>query len=831
VGALVTALATILAARLQLRTSLIELLPTRDPAVADLERTRTRMPDLQPLLIGIRSPDRAANVRYADALTRHLRALAPDVCALALDDLGALKDFVRANRWLYLPEADLVDVRDRLRAAMARRKNPLIVDLSDEGDGGTAEQVLEEKLKKLGSRGGALEARFPDGHFVRGDYAWVVALPGGAALSEKAGETLIGAVRAFVASTPPGAFHPRMQVVPAGPVMSTLRNREAVEHDVVSVTVVCVLIIGLSIGLFFRSVRVLPLVVAPAALGTLLALAAAALAFGYLSSSTAFLGSIILGNGINPAIILVAEYRQQRAGRSGAEPATDALARAIDRVWRSTLAAALCASAAYACLMLTSFRGFFQFGLMGAVGSLGSWAATFLVLPALLARFARGGWAARRAPARLPALDGVVRRHHGLVLGGSLLLTLTAGLGLRHFAGAPFEYDFRKLNAPPESGETYREFEDSVKGMFGRWHTPTVILADRAEQAEPLRRAIRARDDARRPIIGAVVTLADLLPGSPDEQVRKLAVLADLRRLGGDPSLALAAPERRRLIHDNLPPADLRPLTAADLPALALRPFTERDGTVGRVVLVYPSENASMWNGHDLLATSAILQDVALPDGTVIRSSGAPMVFGAMLRSVLRDGPRATALALAAVLLVVSLVVRPARLALLAALAMLAGVVWMLGAAGLAGVRITFLNFIALPITFGIGIEYAVNVAGRLGRGREPVEPGASPARRAPSTSSAVVLCSWTTIVGYGSLLAARSQALRGFGAMAILGEIACLLAAVVTLPAALAWMAARRAHAPEVRGAASGAAQPQSSLMVRSTAVPAAAGVPPDGF
>ena len=45
-----------------------------------------------------------------------------------------------------------------------------------------------------------------------------------------------------------------------------------------------------------------------------------------------------------------------------------------------------------------------------------------------------------------------------------------------------------------------------------------------------------------------------------------------------------------------------------------------------------------------------------------------------------------------------------------------------------------------------------------------------------------------TTIVGYGSLLAAHSRALRGFGALAILGEVACLLSAVLVLPALFAW-------------------------------------------
>ena len=81
----------------------------------------------------------------------------------------------------------------------------------------------------------------------------------------------------------------------------------------------------------------------------------------------------------------------------------------------------------------------------------------------------------------------------------------------------------------------------------------------------------------------------------------------------------------------------------------------------------------------------------------------------------------------------------------------------------------TFLNFIALPITFGIGAEYALNVITRYREEQDIVQA-------VVSTGAAVALCSWTTIVGYGSLLAARNQALQGFGLMAILGEVACLL-------------------------------------------------------
>jgi predicted RND superfamily exporter protein len=107
----------------------------------------------------------------------------------------------------------------------------------------------------------------------------------------------------------------------------------------------------------------------------------------------------------------------------------------------------------------------------------------------------------------------------------------------------------------------------------------------------------------------------------------------------------------------------------------------------------------------------------------------------------------------------------------------------MLGTAAWLGVRTNFLNFIALPITFGIGVDYGINIYLRYrleGRGRV--------GRAVRATGGAVALCSLTTIIGYAALLVADNQALRSFGEMAILGEVACLSAAIVGMPAFLVW-------------------------------------------
>jgi uncharacterized protein len=227
--------------------------------------------------------------------------------------------------------------------------------------------------------------------------------------------------------------------------------------------------------------------------------------------------------------------------------------------------------------------------------------------------------------------------------------------------------------------------------------------------------------------------------------------------------------------------ANARPAFVHPCPEkLARRPFTEIDGAIGRVVLVYPVENGwSVWNGRDLLRIQSVLQRVDLPDGKSVDTAGAAVIFGSMIRSVIHDGPLATGASILAVMLILFAALKPWRWALLALASLAIGVAWMVGAPGWDGVRVTFLNFIALPITFGIGVEYAVNVTARY---RERLDVGDA----ISSAGGAVAMFSWTTIVGYGSLLAAQNQALQGFGSMAILGEVACLVAAVVALPSLL---------------------------------------------
>jgi predicted RND superfamily exporter protein len=770
--------AAALASRLELRTAFHELLPSNDPGVVALMRTQNRIPDLSLLLIGVRSPDRNANLRYAETLTQKLRSLPPSVVTLATYEVKDLKRFFEHNKWLYVSEQDLESIRDRLRREITKRKNPLLVDLSEDDE--SVEQMRDRLTKK-----DMLGGRFRDGVFSEadGNTVWIAALPPGGIFGEHTGADLYHAAMRLVDETDPTPFNPQMTVAVTGPVATAVVARQAVERDILWVTITCALVVALSIFLYFRRLRSVPLIGIPAVVGTVMAFAVAKLAFGYVNSSTAFLGSIILGNGINYAIILLARYQEERAAGVGA---SEALERAVGGVAVGTGVAAICASAAYATLTLTSFRGFFQFGVMGACGVLFCWIATFTVMPALFFLLdRRAPVVAGGAPASLGAVGRLVQRRAPLILTLSVAATILSSRGIIHFTQAPFEYDFRKLNVRTSPNEKNAQFSEDQDKLFGRWPQPYIVLADRPEDVEPIRQAIRKQDAAHpgKPLIGHIVTLHDVLPGLPVAQQQKLALINQIRKLVHDPALESASDADRKKIQSIDPPEDLRVVSIDDLPPLARRPFTERDGTVGRVILVYfVEEGVSVWNGRDLIKIAAVLQEIHLPDGRTLMTSGSAVVFSAMIRSILRDGRIATAASLVVVLLLAFLFMRPVSSAAMATGSLLVGVLWMIGAAGWAEVKITFLNFIALPITFGIGAEYALNVVSRYQQGKDMV-------KAVSSTGSAVALCSWTTIVGYGSLLAARNRALQGFGAMAILGEVACLTAAIVGLPSLVLWL------------------------------------------
>jgi len=102
------------------------------------------------------------------------------------------------------------------------------------------------------------------------------------------------------------------------------------------------------------------------------------------------------------------------------------------------------------------------------------------------------------------------------------------------------------------------------------------------------------------------------------------------------------------------------------------------------------------------------------------------------------------------------------------------------GVAALLDYKINFFNFIVYPITFGIAVDYGANVAARVR------ERDGDALLALAEVGGAVALCSFTSIIGYASLLVSINRALRSFGHYGMIGELTSIVSALVLLPALL---------------------------------------------
>jgi hypothetical protein len=319
---------------------------------------------------------------------------------------------------------------------------------------------------------------------------------------------------------------------------------------------------------------------------------------------------------------------------------------------------------------------------------------------------------------------------------------------------------------------------------FGRGYAGrTFIAAERADQVPQIVAALQARDagvpESQR-TIGSIASILDVVP--PDQD-RKLALLADLRTLLDDPALAALDDKERAELAELRPPADLHAITFAMLPpSLRDKPeITEADGRVGMMISIGSADRIDEWNGHDLMTFASAVRRLDLGNGDTVTTSGASVIFADIIDAIRRDGPIVTIVATIGLVIMVVLLVGWNRRAAAVLVATASGSLLMVATCALCGLKVNFLDFVALPITLGLGIDYAINVAHRHDHEDVP-----DPITTLRTSGSAVFVCSLTTMIGYGSLLVSENLAIRGFGAASLIGEVACVTTALVLVPALL---------------------------------------------
>lgn len=767
-----------------LRTDIEELLPTTARSVIDLGEVTKRLQSIDNLAILIFSKDGKATRKFVDDAVVRLARIPNALSAGVEYKIQKELEFFKKRRALYVELGDLIHIRDFIRERIDYEKqlyNPLNIFAERE----LHEPILDVPalMNKYAAKTASYD-RFPDGYYATPDGTKRVILVNLSGKGSGIGTmlSLKKAVETEIAALNPTSYASDIEIKYSGGVQNTIEEHEALIEDLGLSTVIVLVLTVVAMLAFFRSIRGTVALLTSLLMGTFWCFGVSYFAVGYLNANSAFLGSIIIGNGINFGIILLARYIEERRKNRGHVRATyEAMVHTATATWTAALAAGL----SYGSLMLTGFRGFNQFGIIGLIGMVLCWISAFTVLPALLTLFDRFKpliTPSRKKPKQRIASGTaqLVKTYPKLIWASFFVFTLASLAMFVRLSPDVIETNLSKLRNKKSMTEGSGYLSKYVDEIFQRYLSPMVILPKKTEDTEAIAAAVRAakEKEGSHSLIHSVQTMADFIP---KQQVEKQLLLKQIQRELTPRVMARLSPEKKKFALEFLTPEAFEPVTRESLPALIRTKFTEKDGSVGKLVLVEPPLSSDTWNRdkliqfiHDLrYAADSITPGTAVAGGLAITSD--------MVEAVTRDGPRATLFAfLSVILLVVTLFRHPKTIGLIL-FALTLGVIWLLGIVLGFGIKINFLNFIALPITFGIGVDYGVNIFQRY---RE--EGGGNIVDVIRQTGGAVALCSLTTTIGYGSLLIAGNQAFVSFGLLSVLGEVTCLLAAVIALPAFL---------------------------------------------
>jgi predicted RND superfamily exporter protein len=788
-----------------LRSDLEELLPRDSPSVVAIDEIRQRAGGHQYLGVvvdaGSTQNIRAAE-RFLDDLAARVRSYPANLVASVRTGNQEERAFADEYGPLYMDVADLRLVRDRIAARrdydVARATGAALDD--DPPPPLDFADVQSKYDPTAKGRGVSRGDRYTD----EAKHLSVLLIElGGDSTGVSDARALYDRVQADVAGLG-GANHyaPGMRLGYAGDAATVVEELSALVSDLSLSSVLVLIAVMGAIALHYRWWRSLLIVVPPLLIATVYSFGAASLPPFYVTavnSNTAFLGSIIVGNGINFGLILLGRYVEER--RLGADVRAS-LERAVASSRGGTLAAAAAAGVSYAALALTQFRGFRQFGFIGGLGMLFAWVLAFVLMPSLIARLdtseatrpkagperARFSFWIAQAVARAPQLVAVV----------TLAVSVVAAVQVTRFRASDIESDFSKLRRRDTdvSGEGY--WGQKMNDVLGEYLTPFAFMTDTEEQAGAVAKRLR-QELARPPFAGRIASVRTIADVLPSEQPAKIQLVGEIEEELTPRLRAALDPRQREYVERLLGAAPLQPLTLERLPRSFTLGLRERDGRVGRLVLIYPELNAGWWDANQMrdfvAALRGVARDAVASTERPPRLAGSVALSSDIVEAIRRDGPLASGAAFLGVVGITLLLLGWRRATAYVVGSLCLGVVLLTGASRLFGIHVNFANFIAFPITFGIGVDYAVNVVSRYEQ-----EGSVDILAAVRSTGAAVALCSLTTIIGYSSLLMAENRALFLFGLLAVLGEVACLSVALLGLPSLLvltARVAATRATAP----------------------------------
>ncbi|MEE2643808.1 MAG: MMPL family transporter, partial [Myxococcota bacterium] len=487
------------------------LLPDQAPEILRLDAIDARIGNQSDLILSIEGPEPEVNKRFGAELARRLEA---EKEALSLRSVTFRRDtsFFDQNAMLYLSLQELMDLRDDVREKIqeaVRREMDLGLEEKSSVEGSEAGEAETGSLEddsmsraKIRTRA-RLDKQLRE--YLEADEGRILLLkarPRAASSDLSYAKRLTARVESLIRELDPTSYHPALSVAIKGAFAENTARARSMRSAVLDGTLTCLVILLLSIALYFRSPRAILWILAPLLLSVIAALAFAQQSYGHLNLVSAFIFAILLGLGIDFGVHILSRYREARGGGLEVE---EALALTLGTTGVSTAAGALSTAGCFLVLSAANFQGFAQFGVVAAFGVIAALLAAVFLIPALAVGRPRWGARPSKSSGKAHASGQTSTPPSGagvpkLALSLLILAGVASGYGIWASQRVEFEYDLSKLGSKRSKAKRVGAAAPALpKQRRANWRdalgderrsAPTIILTENLEETRIVHRQL-----------------------------------------------------------------------------------------------------------------------------------------------------------------------------------------------------------------------------------------------------------------------------------------------------------------------------------------------------
>ena len=802
--------------KLQIHTDLATLLPEGTPSVIALEESYHRFGSTDRFMIAIQAKDPYLVARLQDSIQEYINANWQDDI-ISKPQVKNDNAFFTKNALIYLPVEHLERIRDNLediQLEIGRKNGPLVVDLlADSSSGAQApkkERVwfdanLPQALGLPDEAADAFESFFKkrdaEGTEVAKEEGPKRNLPKELKTrligEDKHDSTLFNGVVQCKLVRPStdvdfvkhillrsDTLLAKFNAVDYGqPVLMTvegsyegLNEVNDIMSDSTISMVIAVILIFLIVAVFFRSPIKAPLLMlAQVLLACSLAMCFTTLYYGALNPFTVLVTSIILGMGVDYSIHFMGTCQRCFTACGDLKLAME---QTVAKLLRPMFLAALTTIAGLLSLLIAKFVGFYEFGVISAVGILFSFLTAIFAMPVFI--FIAGGLPPRPRNSFFPKawsdekIVGFFKR--------AAVVGLVFSVVMAFFCpNLEFEYNFKNLRRPPK--ENVEQVKKSIStgnalASNRKSSTPAAVMATRAELLDSLYDTLMVRMHTEHDsTLRSFLTLKTFLPSQADQQAR-MEVIDEIKELAearvfdkatGEDSVNIAT--LRNLAEE------VSPFTVDSLPEWAVDLLREKDGSVGKIGFIYGRYNSSdareaaEWQdrfGHWEFG------------GEKLKVFSSQFILADVVRAVKYDSMRMAFVVILVIIAILALSLRKPKLVMISAASLLIGLLWSAGLLGLMNVviglgHIGIYNVVVIPAVLGLAIDSTIHLL--VGWTQDPTF---TPRTLVDNVGRLVMASSVTTAAGFAGALGVEHKGLRTIGELATTSILAFLLASLI---------------------------------------------------